>query len=45
MARQGELKKAVVENGHVLAISLWADHPDTREALRNIQNLPLLMIR
>lgn len=48
LARQGELKKSVVEYGNALAIyavTLGGDHPDTKEALKNIQNLPSLMLR
>jgi tetratricopeptide (TPR) repeat protein len=48
LARQGELKKAVVEYGNALgiyAVTLGGDHPDTKEALKNIQNLPSLMLR
>jgi tetratricopeptide (TPR) repeat protein len=48
LARQGELKRACVEYGNALsiyAVTLGGDHMDTREALRNIQNLPALMIR
>jgi tetratricopeptide (TPR) repeat protein len=48
LARQGELKRACVEYGNALsiyAVTLGSDHADTREALKNIQNLPALMIR
>jgi tetratricopeptide (TPR) repeat protein len=48
LARQGELKRACVEYGNALsiyAVTLGGDHMDTKEALRNIQNLPALMIR
>jgi tetratricopeptide (TPR) repeat protein len=48
LSRQGELKKACIEYGNALAIyavTLGGDHPDTRLALKNIQNLPTLMIR
>ena len=48
LARQGELKRACVEYGNALsiyAVTLGSDHHDTKDALRNIQNLPALMIR
>ncbi|KAL3917174.1 MAG: hypothetical protein SGILL_004840 [Bacillariaceae sp.] len=48
LARQGELKRACVEYGNALsiyAVTLGGDHADTKEALKNIQNLPALMIR
>jgi tetratricopeptide (TPR) repeat protein len=48
LARQGELKRACVEYGNALsiyAVTLGSDHADTKEALKNIQNLPALMIR
>lgn len=48
LARQGELKKASIEYGNALAIyavTLGGDHPDTKETLKNIQQLPSLMLR
>jgi tetratricopeptide (TPR) repeat protein len=48
LARQGDLKKSCIEYGNALAIlatTLGGDHPDTQEALKNLQNLPTLMMR
>jgi tetratricopeptide (TPR) repeat protein len=48
LAKQGELKQACIEYGDALAIyavTLGGDHPDTKDALKNIQQLPTLMMR
>jgi len=48
LARIGDLKNACVEYGNALsiyAVTLGSDHRDTKDALKNIQNLPSLMMR
>lgn len=48
LARAGDLKSACVEYGNALsifAVTLGSDHKDTKETLKNIQNLPSLMMR
>ena len=48
LARMGDLKAACVEYGNALsifAVTLGSDHRDTKDALKNIQNLPTLMSR
>jgi tetratricopeptide (TPR) repeat protein len=48
LARMGDLKAACVEYGNALsiyAVTLGSDHRDTKDALKNIQNLPSLMSR
>jgi tetratricopeptide (TPR) repeat protein len=48
LAKQGELKQACIVYGDALAIyavTLGGDHPDTKDALKNIQQLPTLMMR
>jgi len=48
LARMGDLKGACVEYGNALsiyAVTLGSDHRDTKDALKNIQNLPSLMMR
>ena len=48
LARAGDLKNACVEYGNALsiyAVTLGSEHKDTQEALKNIQDLPSLMMR
>ena len=48
LARAGDLKNACVEYGNALsiyAVTLGSEHKDTKEALKNIQDLPSLMMR
>lgn len=47
LARGGDLKRACVEYGNALsiyAVTLGSDHKDTKETLKNIQDLPSLMM-